>query len=64
MKSLCLYIYIIYTMIISYPRKPWQKFVNAENERYYSPEAIDFLDRLLRYDHQVTCTYLFIKANN
>ncbi|KAI8048967.1 hypothetical protein BDF22DRAFT_239146 [Syncephalis plumigaleata] len=39
-----------------YPRKPWQKFVNAENERYYSPEAIDFLDRLLRYDHQERLT--------
>ncbi|RKP04714.1 kinase-like domain-containing protein [Thamnocephalis sphaerospora] len=35
-----------------YPRKPWKKFVNADNERYYSPEALDFLDRLLRYDHQ------------
>ncbi|KAI9591532.1 kinase-like domain-containing protein [Syncephalis fuscata] len=40
----------------SYPRKPWQKFVNAENERYYSAEAIDFLDRLLRYDHQERLT--------
>ncbi|KAL0461836.1 UNVERIFIED_CONTAM: Casein kinase II subunit alpha-2 [Sesamum latifolium] len=33
-------------------RKPWSKFVNADNQHLVSPEAIDFLDRLLRYDHQ------------
>jgi casein kinase II subunit alpha len=36
-----------------YPRKPWTKFINAENQRFVSPEALDFLDKLLRYDHQV-----------
>ena len=39
-----------------YPRKPWGKFVTQENERYISPEAIDFLDKLLRYDHQERLT--------
>ncbi|KAJ3412035.1 Casein kinase II subunit alpha [Chytridiales sp. JEL 0842] len=39
-----------------YPRKAWLKFVNADNERYISPEAIDFLDKLLRYDHQERLT--------
>ncbi|KAJ3103329.1 Casein kinase II subunit alpha [Phlyctochytrium planicorne] len=39
-----------------YPRKPWTKFINPENERYVSPEAIDFLDKLLRYDHQERLT--------
>ncbi|KAL6648602.1 hypothetical protein ACP70R_012826 [Stipagrostis hirtigluma subsp. patula] len=33
-------------------RKPWSKFVNAKNRHLVSPEAIDFLDKLLRYDHQ------------
>merc|ERR1712046_313107 len=33
-------------------RKPWTKFVNSENQHLVSPEAIDFLDKLLRYDHQ------------
>ncbi|XP_042458742.1 casein kinase II subunit alpha-2-like isoform X2 [Zingiber officinale] len=33
-------------------RKPWTKFINADNEHLVSPEAIDFLDKLLRYDHQ------------
>lgn len=35
-----------------YPRKSWNKFVTSENQRFISPEAIDFLDKLLRYDHQ------------
>ncbi|GFZ18819.1 protein kinase superfamily protein [Actinidia rufa] len=33
-------------------RKPWTKFVNADNQHLAVPEAIDFLDKLLRYDHQ------------
>ncbi|XP_039058554.1 uncharacterized protein LOC120202143 [Hibiscus syriacus] len=33
-------------------RKPWTKFVNAENQHLALPEVIDFLDKLLRYDHQ------------
>ncbi|URE01126.1 Casein kinase II [Musa troglodytarum] len=33
-------------------RKPWARFINADNQHLVSPEAIDFLDRLLRYDHQ------------
>ncbi|KAK6923122.1 Protein kinase domain [Dillenia turbinata] len=33
-------------------RKPWSKFMNADNQHLVSPEAIDFLDKLLRYDHQ------------
>ncbi|XP_039007968.1 casein kinase II subunit alpha-2-like [Hibiscus syriacus] len=33
-------------------RKPSSKFINADNQHLVSPEAIDFLDKLLRYDHQ------------
>ncbi|CAL5326164.1 unnamed protein product [Camellia sinensis] len=33
-------------------RKPWSKFINDDNQHLVSPEAIDFLDKLLRYDHQ------------
>ncbi|KAJ3348319.1 Casein kinase II subunit alpha [Entophlyctis luteolus] len=46
-----------------YPRKPWARFINAENERYISPEAIDFLDCLLRYDHQERATPLEAMAH-
>lgn len=40
----------------SYPRKPWARFTTSENQRYISNEAIDFLDKLLRYDHQERLT--------
>ncbi|KJE96550.1 casein kinase subunit II [Capsaspora owczarzaki ATCC 30864] len=34
-----------------YPRKSWDKFVTADNKRFITPEALDLLDKLLRYDH-------------
>ncbi|KAA8522606.1 hypothetical protein F0562_013033 [Nyssa sinensis] len=37
-------------------RKPWTKFINADNQHLAVPEAIDFLDKLLRYDHQERAT--------
>ncbi|KAK9763457.1 Casein kinase II subunit alpha [Basidiobolus ranarum] len=39
-----------------YPRKPWSQFVTPDNQKYISNEAIDFLDHLLRYDHQERLT--------
>merc|ERR1712060_439711 len=33
-------------------RKSWNKFVNHENQHLVSTDAIDLLDKLLRYDHQ------------
>jgi casein kinase II subunit alpha len=44
-----------------FPRKPWHSFVTAENQRFVSDEAIDFLDKLLRYDHAV-CSDFFLKS--
>jgi casein kinase II subunit alpha len=38
-----------------FEKKPWRSFVNIENKRLASNEALDFLDKLLRYDHQVSC---------
>lgn len=43
-------------LLASYPRKPWTRFITSENQRYISNEAIDFLDKLLRYDHQERLT--------
>lgn len=37
-------------------RKRWERFVHAENQHLVSPEALDFLDKLLRYDHQERLT--------
>jgi len=31
-------------------RKPWKKFITNDNKHIAVPEAIDFLDKLLRYD--------------
>ncbi|KAI4324834.1 hypothetical protein MLD38_030286 [Melastoma candidum] len=33
-------------------RKPWSKFINVENQHLAVAEAVDFVDKLLRYDHQ------------
>ena len=37
-----------------FPKKSWQSFVTSENQRFVTAEAIDFLDKLLRYDHQAS----------
>jgi casein kinase II subunit alpha len=37
-------------------RKPWSKFINADNQHLVVPEAVDFLDNLLQYDHQERLT--------
>jgi casein kinase II subunit alpha len=37
-----------------FPKKNWHSFVNSENQRFVTNEAIDFLDKLLRYDHNVS----------
>jgi len=44
------------SMIGRHSRKPWKKFVMNENKHLAVPEAIDFLDKLLRYDHQTRLT--------
>jgi len=38
------------TLVGRHSRKPWKKFVTNENKNLAVPEAIDFLDKLLRYD--------------
>ncbi|KAF1775049.1 hypothetical protein JG687_00000197 [Phytophthora cactorum] len=40
----------------THTKKPWEKFITQENKHLVSPEAIDFLDGLLRYDHQERLT--------
>jgi casein kinase II subunit alpha len=32
-------------------KKRWERFVHNENQHLVTAEAIDFLDKLLRYDH-------------
>ncbi|XP_004511850.1 casein kinase II subunit alpha-like [Cicer arietinum] len=33
-------------------RRPWAKFINRNNHHLAVPEAIDFVDKLLQFDHQ------------
>jgi len=37
-------------------KKRWERFVNSENQHLVTPEAIDLLDKLLKYDHQERLT--------
>lgn len=37
-------------------RKRWERFVHSENQHLVSVEALEFLDKLLRYDHQERLT--------
>lgn len=37
-------------------RKRWERFVHSENQHLVTTEALDFLDKLLRYDHQERLT--------
>lgn len=32
-------------------KKRWERFVCQDNQHLVSPEALDYLDKLLRYDH-------------
>ncbi|TFL07292.1 kinase-like domain-containing protein [Pterulicium gracile] len=43
-------------LLQNFPKQPWTKFENAENRSRISPEAIDLLDKLLRYDHRQRLT--------
>ena len=38
--------------LFRHSRKRWERFVHSENQHLVTPEALDFLDKLLRYDHQ------------
>ncbi|XP_054977089.1 casein kinase II subunit alpha-like [Sorex araneus] len=40
----------------SHPRKSWECFINKKNQHLISLEALDLLDKLLRYDHQSRLT--------
>lgn len=40
------------TILGRHIRKPWTKYVTSENQHLVSEDALDFLDKLLKYDHQ------------
>ncbi|KAG2441926.1 hypothetical protein HXX76_003532 [Chlamydomonas incerta] len=44
------------SLLGTHSRKPWTKFINSDNQHLATPEALDFIDKLLRYDHQERIT--------
>lgn len=40
----------------SYPKQSWTRFITAENRTNVSHDALDLLDKLLRYDHHERLT--------
>lgn len=43
-------------ILSTHSKKPWTRFVTPENQHLISNEALDFVDKLLRYDHQERLT--------
>ncbi|KAJ7462385.1 kinase-like domain-containing protein [Mycena galericulata] len=43
-------------LLVNYPKQPWTRFITAENRHLASVDAMDFLDKLLRYDHRERLT--------
>ncbi|ODV79544.1 alpha subunit of casein kinase II [Suhomyces tanzawaensis NRRL Y-17324] len=39
-----------------YNRRPWERFINENNKHLVSKDFLDFIDKLLRYDHQERLT--------
>eukprot|EP00898_Chlorokybus_atmophyticus_P006078 jgi/Chlat1/6471/Chrsp45S05977 len=39
------------SLLGSHSRKPLTRFINSDNQHLVSPEAIEFLDKMLRYNH-------------
>jgi hypothetical protein len=46
-------------MIGAHPEKPWSKFITPQNKNLAHPLAIDFLDKLLRYDFIIIYCMLY-----
>ncbi|KII92107.1 hypothetical protein PLICRDRAFT_50535 [Plicaturopsis crispa FD-325 SS-3] len=46
----------IESLLRNYPKQAWSRFTTADNQHLATPEAIDLLDKLLRYDHSKRLT--------
>lgn len=44
------------TLYIRWPRQPWTRYTTPDTLSFFTPEAIDLLEKLLRYDHQERLT--------
>ncbi|KAF8210354.1 kinase-like protein [Mycena galopus ATCC 62051] len=45
------------SLLVNYPKQPWTRFITAENRHLGSvADALDLVEKLLRYDHQERLT--------
>ena len=44
------------TLYVRWPRQPWTRYTTADTMPFFTTEAIDLLEKLLRYDHQERLT--------
>jgi casein kinase II subunit alpha len=44
------------TLYVRWPRQPWTRYTTPDTLPFFTPEAIDLLEKLLRYDHQERLT--------
>ena len=47
-------------LFVSFPEKPWSKFITSKNQDVATEDGIDLLSRLLVYDHQHRATVSFV----
>ena len=50
------YTHIKQDILGRFSKRSWHSFINSENQRFVSDDAISFLDTLLRYNHQQRAT--------
>jgi casein kinase II subunit alpha len=43
-------------LLRNYPKQPWTRFVTSDTQQLASPESLDLLDKLLKYDHRERLT--------
>lgn len=44
------------TLYVRWPRQPWTRYTTPDTLPFFTPEVIDLLEKLLRYDHQERLT--------
>ena len=44
------------TLCVRWPKQPWTRYTAPDTLPFFTPEAIDLLEKLLRYDHQERLT--------
>jgi len=44
------------TLHTRWPRQPWTRYTTPDTLPFFTPEAIDLLEKLLRYDHHERLT--------